>query len=122
MAVEKRYPVPSDLEIAQETELKPITEIAKICGITDDELEPYGKYMAKVSLNVLDRLKDMPSGKFITVTAITPTPLGEGKTVTNLGLGQAMFKVVWRRVLPGASHGEHQPSLHGGHSRRGDVP
>ena len=97
MGVEKRYPVPSDLEIAQETELKPITEIAGICGITDDELEPYGKYMAKVDLSILDRLKDKPNGKFITVTAITPTPLGEGKTVTNLGLGQAMFKVLQKQ-------------------------
>ena len=83
----------SDLEIAQEATLKPIGEIAGSLGVEEDELEPYGKYMAKIDLKVLERLKDKPRGKFITVTAITPTPLGEGKTVTNLGLGQALAKI-----------------------------
>jgi formate--tetrahydrofolate ligase len=83
----------SDLEIAQKAKLKPITEIAKDLDLKDEELEPYGKYMAKINLSVLERLKDKPNGKFITVTAITPTPLGEGKTVTNLGLGQALAKI-----------------------------
>ncbi len=83
----------SDLEIAQKATLKPITEIAKGLELKEDELEPYGKYMAKINLSVLERLKDKPNGKFITVTAITPTPLGEGKTVTNLGLGQALAKI-----------------------------
>ena len=85
--------VPSDLEIAQAAKMLPITEIAKIAGITDDELEPYGKYMAKINLSILDRLKDKPYGKFITVTAINPTPLGEGKTVTAIGLGQGLHKI-----------------------------
>ncbi len=83
----------SDLEIAQAAKLKPITEIAEKLGIKDDELEPYGKHMAKIDLSILDRLKDKPNGKFVTVTAITPTPLGEGKTVTNLGIGQALAKI-----------------------------
>ncbi len=83
----------SDLEIAQAATLKPITEIAEKLGIKDDELEPYGKHMAKIDLSILDRLKDKPNGKFVTVTAITPTPLGEGKTVTNLGIGQALAKI-----------------------------
>jgi formate--tetrahydrofolate ligase len=86
-------PVPSDLEIAQSTRMKPITEIAKKLGINDDELEPYGKYMGKINLSILERLKNKKNGKFITVTAITPTPLGEGKTVTAFGLGQGLAKI-----------------------------
>ncbi|MCK4244676.1 MAG: formate--tetrahydrofolate ligase, partial [Candidatus Omnitrophica bacterium] len=83
----------SDLEIAQKAKIRPITEIAEKLGIKEDELEPYGRYMAKIDLKVLERLKEKPNGKFITVTAITPTPLGEGKTVTNLGIGQALAKI-----------------------------
>lgn len=85
--------IPSDLEIAQKAKLKPIAEIAKQLGILDREIEPYGKYMAKISLDLLERLKNKPNGKFVTVTAITPTPLGEGKTVTAFGLGQALAKI-----------------------------
>src|SRR3990170_8128962 len=96
--MKRKWPVPEDLEIAQETELKPITEIADRLGILPDELEPYGKYMAKISLDILERLKDRPNGKFITVTAITPTPLGEGKTVTALGLGQGL-NYLGKRVI-----------------------
>ena len=73
--------------------MKPIAEIAGKLGIKDDELDPYGKFMGKIDLKILERLKDKPNGKFITVTAITPTPLGEGKTVTNLGIGQALAKI-----------------------------
>jgi len=83
----------TDLEIAQKAKLKPIGEIANNLGIEEDEIEPYGKFMAKIDLKILERLKDKPNGKFITVTAITPTPLGEGKTVTNLGIGQALAKI-----------------------------
>jgi formate--tetrahydrofolate ligase len=83
----------SDLEIAQRAKMKPILEIAEALGIKEDEIEPYGKYMAKVSLEILERLKDRPNGKFITVTAITPTPLGEGKTVTAFGLGMALARI-----------------------------
>ena len=68
----------SDLEIAQEATLQPISEIASSLGLLDDEVEQYGKYKAKVSLDVLERLKDKPDGKFIVVTGMTPTPLGEG--------------------------------------------
>jgi len=85
--------VPSDLEIAQSAKLKPIGEIAKAIGINDEELLPYGKTKAKVSLGILERLKDEPDGKYIDVTAITPTPLGEGKTTTTVGLTQAMGKI-----------------------------
>ena len=91
MPVKIRYPVPSDLEIAQEAELRLITDVAKDAGLLDEELEPYGKHMAKIDYpKVLERLKDKPNGKMICVTAITPTPLGEGKTVTAFGLGQAL--------------------------------
>jgi len=83
----------SDLEIAQAAELKPITAIAHELGLRDDEIEPYGRYKAKVDLSVLQRLKDRPLGKYIVITAITPTPLGEGKTVTTIGLGQALNKI-----------------------------
>lgn len=82
--------VPSDLEIAQKAKLKPIREVADQLGIREDELELYGNYKAKVSLDILKRLKDRPNGKYIDVTAITPTPLGEGKTVTTIGLSQAL--------------------------------
>ena len=80
----------SDLAIAQEAKLKPITQIAAEAGINEDELEPFGKWKAKVKLDILERLKDRPDGKYIDVTAITPTPLGEGKTTTDVGLTQAL--------------------------------
>ena len=92
------HKVPSDLEIAQAAKMERITNIAEKLGITDDELEPHGKYIAKIDLSAIERLKDNPDGKFITVTAITPTPLGEGKTVTNIGLGQGMAKIGKRVV------------------------
>jgi formate--tetrahydrofolate ligase len=85
--------VKSDLEIAQEAILSPISEIAAGLGLTDDEVELYGKYKAKVSLSVLDRLKDRPSGKLVVVTGMTPTPLGEGKSLTTVGLAQALNRV-----------------------------
>jgi len=82
--------VPSDIEIAQATTLKPIVEIAESVGLTESDLDLYGKFKAKVHLDVLQRLKDRPNGKYIDVTAITPTPLGEGKTVTTIGLSQGL--------------------------------
>lgn len=85
--------VPSDIEIAQKAMLLPVMEIAEKLGILEEELEPYGKHIGKVSLSILERLKDRPSGKLVTVTAITPTPLGEGKTVTAIGLGQGLAKI-----------------------------
>ncbi len=83
----------SDLKIAQEAPIKPISEIAEAIGLTEDNLELYGKYKAKVTLDVLERNKDKPNGKYIDVTCITPTPLGEGKTVTTIGLSQALNKI-----------------------------
>lgn len=83
----------SDLEIAQNTEMVPIIEIAKSIGIQEEEIDLYGRYKAKVRADILDRLKDCPQAKYIDVTAITPTPLGEGKTVTSIGLGQGLAKL-----------------------------
>ncbi|OFV83577.1 MAG: formate--tetrahydrofolate ligase [Acidobacteria bacterium RIFCSPHIGHO2_12_FULL_67_30] len=80
----------SDLEIAHAAKLEPITDVAHGLGLEDYELELYGRYKAKIDLSVLERLKTRPSGKMISVTAINPTPLGEGKTVTAIGLGQAL--------------------------------
>ena len=88
----------SDLEIAQAAQLRPIVDVAADVGIQEDELDLYGRYKAKVNLSVLDRMADAPDGKFVLVTAITPTPLGEGKTVTTLGLGQALRHIGKRAV------------------------
>jgi len=83
----------SDIEIAQSTELKPIEEIAASIGIDRRDLELYGDYKAKVNYNMLERLSDREDGKLILVTAITPTPAGEGKTTTTVGLGDALKKI-----------------------------
>lgn len=80
----------SDLEIAQQATMKPIAEVAGGLGLQPEEIEFYGPYKAKVELSVLDRLADRPDGKLVLVTAVTPTPLGEGKTVTTLGLTQGL--------------------------------
>ncbi len=94
-----RTPVPSDIEIAQEATMKPIKLIAEEVGIEEDELILYGPYKAKVSLDILDRLKERPNGKYIDVTAITPTPLGEGKTTTTVGLSQALGAHLGKKVF-----------------------
>ncbi|QUH20084.1 formate--tetrahydrofolate ligase [Alkaliphilus sp. B6464] len=83
----------TDVQIAQEAKMLPIIDIADGLGINEDELEFYGKYKAKVSLDILDRLKDKPDGKLILVTAINPTPAGEGKTTTNVGLSMGLNKI-----------------------------
>ena len=88
----------SDLQIAQESPLRRITEVAAEIGIDEDDLELYGKYKAKISLDVLAKLADRPQGRYIDVTAINPTPLGEGKTVTTVGLGQAL-KHIGKNVI-----------------------
>ena len=94
-----KRPVPSDIDIAQAIEPLPIAQIAEAAGIQADELEPYGRYKAKVSLDVRERLADQPNGKYIVVTAITPTPLGEGKTTTTVGLSQAMGAYLGKNIF-----------------------
>jgi len=91
--------VPSDLAIAQAAKPKPITQVASDLGILEDELDPHGKLKAKVKLSILDRLADRPNGKYIDVTAITPTPLGEGKSTTMVGLTQALGTVLGKNVI-----------------------
>jgi Mrp family chromosome partitioning ATPase len=125
----------SDIEIAQKATMKRITEVAARLGIPDEHLEPYGHYKAKVSLDYLDSLKDRPNGKLILVTAISPTPAGEGKTTTTVGLGDALNRIGkkaddlparalarpgvrregWRRrrrLRADRADGGHQPPLH----------
>lgn len=92
-------PVPSDIAIAQAAVPAPIAQIAAECGIQDAELEAYGKTKAKVQLSIRDRLKNVKDGKYIVVTAITPTPLGEGKTTTTVGLSQAIGAHLNKKVF-----------------------
>ena len=83
----------TDIQIAQEAQLKPVKEVAEQIGIEEDELEFYGKYKAKLSEELWERIQERPDGKLVLVTAINPTPAGEGKTTTTVGLGQAMVKL-----------------------------
>src|SRR5687768_11231202 len=92
-------PVPSDIEIAQAGKLKTILQVAQELGIRENELELYGPYKAKIKLEILERLKNKPNGKYIDVTAITPTPLGEGKTTTTVGLSQALGAHLGKKVI-----------------------
>ncbi len=94
-----RRPVPSDIQIAQEAKLKPILQIAGELGVKPEELELFGPYKAKVKLEILERLKNRPNGRYIDVTAITPTPLGEGKSTTTVGLAQALGAHLGKRVI-----------------------
>ena len=88
-----------DIEIARSAKLKNITEITGKLGIPEDVVEPIGKYKAKISLNYLDKLKDKKDGKLILVTAINPTPLGEGKTTTSIGLADGLNKIGKKAIL-----------------------
>src|SRR6187200_3524350 len=91
--------MPSSLEIAQAARLRPIGEVADELGLLHEEVEPYGRYKAKVDLSVIDRLADRPDAKLINVTAITPTPAGEGKTTTSVSLTQGLGKLGRSPVL-----------------------
>ena len=130
-----------DIEIAQAAAMRPISEIAaEKLGIPTDAVLPYGKYKAKISLDYIRSLCDRPKGKLILVTAITPTPAGEGKTTTTVGLGDALNHIgkkailclrepslgpcfglkggcSRRRLCPGCADGGHQPALHRRFSR-----
>jgi formyltetrahydrofolate synthetase len=89
----------SDLEIAQRSTMKPISEIANTISLNDDDYELYGKYKAKISLDVLNKFQNQPLGKYIDVTAITPTPLGEGKTVTTIGLAMGLNAIGKKSIV-----------------------
>jgi formate--tetrahydrofolate ligase len=92
-------PLPSDLEIASAATLRPISEIASQMNVSDERLEPYGRDVAKIDLDVLEDIGDRPMGKYIVVTAITPTPLGEGKTTTSVGLAQGLGRLGKKAVV-----------------------
>ncbi|GFI40039.1 formate--tetrahydrofolate ligase [Thomasclavelia cocleata] len=89
----------TDVEIAQSAKMKPISEIAQKLGLEDDDLELYGKYKAKIALEAINRLENNPDGKLVLVTAINPTPAGEGKTTTMIGLSQALNKLGKKSVV-----------------------
>ncbi|MGI9028974.1 MAG: formate--tetrahydrofolate ligase [Ilumatobacteraceae bacterium] len=91
--------IPSDLDIARAASAKPLPEIAAQLGIGEHLLEPYGSSLAKIKLEAIDELADRPPAKYVVVTAITPTPLGEGKTTTTVGLGQAMARIGKQAVI-----------------------
>ncbi len=122
--LDRKNPVPSDIEIAQAAPLKPITQVAEELGLLPEEIEQYGPYKAKVRLEVLQRLKDVPDGIYVDVTAITPTPLGEGKTTTTVGLSQALgahlgYKVITaiRQPSQGPTFGIKGGAAGGGYSQ-----
>src|SRR5262245_10522139 len=92
-------PVPSDIEVSRSVAPIPIESVAVQAGILPEELEPYGRTKAKVDLSIRNRLADVPNGKYIVVTAITPTPLGEGKTTTTVGLSQALGAHLGKKVF-----------------------
>jgi formate--tetrahydrofolate ligase len=113
----------SDVEIAQSARLRLVREVAEDLGLGPDLLEPYGRYKTKVSLKARAAFADRPNGRYVVVTAMTPTPLGEGKTLTTIGLGQALARsgrtafslrhqgrCGGRRVLPGPADGGHEPA------------
>ena len=89
----------TDIEIAQRANIKPIKEIAKSLGIDENDLDFYGKYKAKINDSLFEKIKNNPDGKLVLVTAINPTPAGEGKTTTTIGLGQAMSKLGKNTVI-----------------------
>ena len=91
--------IPSDLDIARSVRPRPLGEIAATMGLGDHHLEPYGSSLAKINLEAIDDLADRPAAKYVVVTAITPTPLGEGKTTTTVGLGQAMAQIDKQAVI-----------------------
>ena len=99
MFVKPARPVPSDIEIAQAATLLPIVKVAQAVGLDEDDLDLYGKNKAKIHLNVLSRIQDLPRGRYVDVTAITPTPLGEGKTTTTVGLSQALGAHLGKKVV-----------------------
>ena len=89
----------TDIEIANSIKMKPIAEIAASVGISQDELELYGKFKAKISNEAISRIESGPDGKLIIVTTVNPTPAGEGKTTTTVGLGMALTKLGKRSVI-----------------------
>jgi len=113
----------SDIQIAQEAKMLPIMEIARSLGIDEEDVELYGRYKAKLSLKLWDKLRDRPNGKLVLVSAITPTPAGEGKTTTTVGLGQALNRLGKKAIIAlrepslGPSFGVKGGAAGGGYSQ-----
>ncbi len=113
----------TDLEIARSIQMRPISRVAADLGLREEEVEPYGRYKAKIRLETLQRLEGKPCGKYVVVTAITPTPLGEGKTVTSLGLGQGLAAIgqqvvtAIRQPSQGPTFGVKGGAAGGGHAQ-----
>ena len=89
----------TDIDIARQAKMEPIDEVAGRLGLEPQEVESYGRYKAKLSLRVMERLKDKPDAKLVLVTAINPTPAGEGKTTMTVGLGDALHRLGKKTVL-----------------------
>lgn len=89
----------TDIQIAQQTKMEPIVDVAAKVGLTPDDLDMYGKYKAKINIEAMNRLKNQPDGKLVLVTAITPTPAGEGKSTVTVGLGQALNRIGKKTVI-----------------------
>ena len=119
MSVKPVKPMPSDIEIAQAADAPAHRQDRRTIGLGEDDLDLYGKYKAKIHLDVLDRVKDRPQGKYVDVTAITPTPLGEGKTTTTVGLSQALGAHLGKKGRDRRPPAQHGPDLrHQGRGRR----
>ncbi len=98
-AANAKSATPSNIEIAQQAKMKPILEIARGLGIPEEKLEPFGRFKAKISLEYINTLKDRPDGKLVLVTAISPTPAGEGKTTTTVGLSDALNRIGKKTII-----------------------
>src|SRR5207253_1024559 len=99
-AADPKPPVPSNIEIAQHARMRPIVQLARErLGIPEEQLEPYGRYKAKVALDYVAHLDGRPEGKLVLVTAISPTPAGEGKTTTTVGLGDALNLIGKKSII-----------------------
>ncbi len=105
LAAQKLTPVPSDIDVSQSITPMNIGQVAVDAGILSEEFELYGNYKAKVSLDVRERLKDVPNGNYVVVTGITPTPLGEGKSTTTIGVCQVSKFTLFPRGV--AVHNPH---------------
>ena len=91
--------IPSDIEIAQNAKMLPIKDIAASLGLSEDDIEPYGKYKAKLTDEYMHSLADRPNGKLVLVTAINPTPAGEGKTTQTIGIGEALGRLNKKSII-----------------------
>src|SRR5207245_4478212 len=116
-------PMPTALEIARAATLKPIADVAEDIGLPPWLVQPYGEHVAKIDLSAIEELADRPKAKYVVVTAVTPTPLGEGKTTSTVGLGQAMTRtgrsatVAIRQPSMGPTFGIKGGAAGGGYSQ-----